>query len=179
MRMRKNKLPFCHAKTIYELPIDFFKKLKVKYLLVDLDNTLDSYKTKIPSKKAIALKHNLDSEGIELIIISNNRGKRVSRYANALHVRFLSGARKPFSFKLRKFILINKINKDETMMIGDQLLTDVKCGIGAGLRVILVDKLVKEDQWTTRFNRLLDNPKRRRLLKKGYLRSWRSVYEQN
>jgi len=64
------------------------------------------------------------------------------------------------------------------MLVGDQLITDVLAGRGAHIRVILTEKIVKEDQWTTRFNRLLDYPIRRYLSKKGLLPDWRNKYGQ-
>ena len=68
--MRKRLIPYCHAKNIYEIDINFFVSQNVKYLFVDLDNTLDSYKTLTPSEKAIELKKKLDDVNIELIIVS-------------------------------------------------------------------------------------------------------------
>jgi predicted HAD superfamily phosphohydrolase YqeG len=61
------------------------------------------------------------------------------------------------------------------MMIGDQLITDVAAGNRAKLRCIYVDKLVKEDQPTTRFNRIFEKPKRKKLFKKHLLREWEEI----
>jgi predicted HAD superfamily phosphohydrolase YqeG len=68
-------------------------------------------------------------------------------------------------------------HKKDTILIGDQLLTDVFVANRLGIRVILTEKLVKEDQWTTRFNRMIDKPLRRYLKKKQKLKSWRENYD--
>ena len=67
---------------------------------------------------------------------------------------------------------------EETMLVGDQLMTDVLAGRGAHIRVMLTEKVVKEDQFTTHFNRLLDRPIRKHLKKKGKLPDWRTKYGQ-
>ena len=61
------------------------------------------------------------------------------------------------------------------MMIGDQLITDIAAANRAKLRSIYVDKLVKEDQITTRFNRIFERPIRKRLFKKKLIREWEEL----
>ena len=173
--MLKKRIPFVHAKSIYDIDVDFFHKLGVKYVLADLDNTLDSYRTKLPGKAAIKLKEKLNKADIELIIISNNTGNRVSMYANALGVRYLNSVGKPFAKRLLKKLALLNVNKDEAIMIGDQVVTDITCANRAKIKSVLTDKLVKEDQITTRFNRLMDRPLRRSLKRKNLLKDWRNV----
>ena len=68
--MLKRFIPFAHAESIYKIDLDFFTKLGIKYVFADLDNTLDSYKQKIPLEPAKKLKEDLEKRGIELIIVS-------------------------------------------------------------------------------------------------------------
>lgn len=173
--MLKVRIPFAHAKSIYEIDGAFFTKLGVKYVLVDLDNTLDSYRTKLPTKQAFELKERLAKEGIELIIVSNNTGNRVSTYANALGVRHLNSVGKPFASKLLKKLALLNIKKEDAIMIGDQVVTDITCANRAKIKSVLTDKIVKEDQITTRFNRLFDRPLRRSLKRKNLLVDWRNI----
>lgn len=173
--MSKIHIPYAHAKSVFDIDISFFKKENVKTILVDLDNTLDSYKTKLPSPRVFELKEKLEKEGIKLIIVSNNTGKRVTTYASALGIDFISSIGKPFAGKLIK--KLNELNIDfsTTMMIGDQTVTDIACGNRAKIKTVLTDKIVKEDQPTTHFNRLFDTPIRKSLKKKNLLRDWRSL----
>ncbi len=173
----KFKLPYAHATNIYDIDPNFFKKEGIKVLLCDLDNTLDSYKALLPRKEAQDLKDQLDELGIKLVIISNNRSKRVEPYAKALGVTYISKAGKPFKKKISRFLKENCYNLDEVMLIGDQLLTDIKCASRLKIKSILLEKLVEEDQWTTRINRLFDRPLRRRLRRKNALVDWRKRYE--
>ena len=173
--MLKIHIPFAHDASIYEIDVDFFRKLGIKYVLTDLDNTLDSYRTKFPTEKAFELKEKLAEHDIELIIVSNNTGNRVSTYANGLGVRFFNSIGKPFASRLLKKLAKLNISKDEVIMIGDQVVTDITCANRAKIKSVLTDKLVKEDQITTRFNRLFDRPLRRALERKNLLKDWRAI----
>lgn len=174
--MFKRFIPFAVAKSIYEIPIEFYKKLGIEVLMMDLDNTLDSYKLFKPTEKAVKLINELKENGITPIVVSNNRGKRVSSYANALNVEYVNSARKPFSFKLNKIIKIKNLNREKLLFVGDQMMTDVLACHGAHVRMILTEKLVNEDQWTTHINRIFGKRIRRYLKKRNKLRDWREIY---
>lgn len=170
--MNKRFVPFCVAKSIYDIDPAFFKKHQITTLFVDLDNTLDAHNKSHPSDRALALKEKFAAVGIEMIVVSNNTSKRVSTYAKELGVRYAGSLLKPFAFRLKKFIKANKIDIAKVMMIGDQIITDVCCGNGAGIRVILTERLVDDDQWTTKFNRLFDKPRYKKLKKLNLLIKW-------
>ena len=172
--MKNKYVPFAVAKSIYEIEVDFFVKQGVKILLMDLDNTLDSFRAREPKQETKDLVNNLKSSGLTPIIISNNKAHRVSGYANLLGVEFLSSARKPFSKKIKAEIAKRGLNKDEVMLVGDQMMTDVLAAKGAGIKVVLTEKLVKEDQWTTHINRIFDRPIRAYHRKHNNLKDWRN-----
>lgn len=173
--MLKRFIPFAHAESIYKIDLTFYDKLGIKYVFADLDNTLDSYKQATPLEKAVKLKEDLMKHGIELIIVSNNTGSRVQKYSKELGVRHFSSLAKPFSFKIKKIMKNANIKPEDVVMIGDQIVTDISCANGAKIKSVLTEKLVPEDQPTTRINRLLDNPLRKRLRKKNLLRDWRQI----
>ena len=172
--MFKSFIPFAHSKSIYEIEPSFFIKQDVKVLFMDLDNTLDSYKARQPNERTIKYVNSLKENGIKPIIISNNKAKRVIGYASELNVEFLSSARKPFAKRINREILKRNISKDNVMLVGDQMMTDVLAAHNAKIRVVLTEKIVKEDQWTTHINRIFDRPIRKYHLKKGNLIDWRN-----
>lgn len=173
--MFKCYVPFAYAKSIFEIKADFFKRNGVKVLFIDLDNTLDSYRLYVPSQRAVDYIEYLQKNDIVPIIISNNSGKRVSTYANHLKIDYVSMAGKPFPKKILKEIAKRNLKKEEVMLVGDQLMTDVTVGRKGGFRVVLTEKIVKEDQPTTHFNRLFDRPIRNYLKKKNMLRHWEEI----
>lgn len=172
--MFKKFIPFAHAQSIYEIDVEFYKRNNVQTLFMDLDNTLDSFRAKEPKEETINLVKKLKGSGINPIIISNNKASRVSEYAKMLGVEFLSSARKPFSRKIKNEIAKRGINKNNVMLVGDQMMTDVLAANGAGIKVVLTEKIVKEDQWTTHINRIFDRPIRRYHRKHNNLMDWRN-----
>lgn len=165
-------IPTYYAANIYEVDPKFFKAVGVETLLLDLDNTLASYKDLVASERTLKYLEALYEVGLKVYLVSNNSGKRVRSYAQSANLEYIAGARKPFAGKTRKFLKARNIDLNSTMMVGDQILTDVYFANNLGIKVLLTDKLVKEDQWTTRINRLLDRPLRRRLRRKNKLKEW-------
>lgn len=150
---------------IFDISINFYKENNIKYVLFDLDNTLDSpFENKISQKTKDYLIY-LFSNNIEPIIISNNSKKRVSLYIDDLKIKYLYRAIKPFTHNINKFLTINKINKDECIMVGDQIFTDIKCSKRLKINSILVNPLIDKDKLITLFNRTLDKWYRKKLLK--------------
>ena len=177
--MLKVYKPTMHAKSIFEIDIDFFLYKGIRILFMDLDNTLDSYKTPLPSERVINFIEKLKVNCIKPIIISNNNGKRVKTYAKELGIDYLPNAGKPFGKIIEKFIKFREYDKSEIMMIGDQTTTDVAAGNNAGLVTILTDPIVKEDQLRTRFNRIFDKYYRKQLIKNNELKEWKEFYGKN
>lgn len=173
--MFKAFIPFAHALSVYEIEPEFFTKHGVKTLFIDLDNTLDSYKACDPKPETKEMIARLIKAGITPVVISNNKGKRVGSYVEQLGIDYVFSARKPFATKIKKYISEHNLDKSEVMLVGDQMMTDVLAAHGAGIRVVLTEKIVKEDQWTTHINRLFDRPIRKYHRKRGNLRDWRSI----
>ena len=176
--MFKRFIPFAHAQSVYEVPVEFYLNNGVKLLLIDLDNTLDSYKLFEPTDRAKEKVTEIKNSGIVPVIVSNNRERRVNKYADAAGVECIYSAHKPFSRRIRNFLREKGVSATEVMLVGDQLMTDVLAARGAHIRVLLTEKIVKEDQWTTHINRLFDRPIRKYLKKKGKLPDWRDKYGQ-
>ena len=173
--MRKRVIPFCRANSVFEIPASFYRKLGVKVLLMDLDNTLDPYTVSEPSDRALAWAKQMKEEGFSIYILSNNSGKRVGHYASLLGVNARYFMKKPFSGPLKRFLEEMNLPKEEVILIGDQIQTDVKAGNGAGIRVILTEPLYEVEPPWTKFNRLFDKPKRKKIVNKHLSPLWQEV----
>lgn len=98
--------------------------------------------------------------GITITIVSNNNEKRISSFSKDLEVDFIFKARKPMGKAFIKAIKQMNIQAKETVVIGDQMLTDVFGGNRNGLYTIMVVPVKRTDGFVTKFNRLIE----RRLL---------------
>ena len=148
--------PDVYQKSIYTINYDKLKENGIKCLLFDLDNTIASYEEVKPNSKQLMLNEKLTKMGYKIYIISNNRIKRVKEFVETFKVKdYLTLARKPFTKRVCAFIKKNNLNKDEIVMIGDQLLTDIVCANKIGVTNILVKSISrKTERWYTRINRL-------------------------
>lgn len=165
--------PFVIATNIYDVDLSFYDKYGIKFILCDLDNTLDAYYQKTPTKQAKDFVKKLKEHGIELIVVSNNNDKRVSLYANELGARYISRSGKPFACKTKKFLKENEIDKNLCIAIGDQVFTDVVYANKLKIKSILCDNLVSKDQFVTRINKFFDKYFRKVLKKRNKLINWK------
>lgn len=167
--MIKKLVTTYHASSIYEIDPEDLKNLGYKTIFVDLDNTLAQYNVLIPEKRTYQLVDRLHDIGLEVILISNNKAKRVKPYAERLHTKYVYSTRKPFARRFKKYVKEHSIDLKTSVLIGDQLMTDRPLAKKVKMDFILTEPLVKLDQWTTKFNRLIDRPLRKKYLKQGRL----------
>lgn len=173
--MRKKRIPFALASSLYEVPFSFYKRQGIKVLLLDLDNTLVPYTSSLPDERALLWRQRAKEEGLEVYILSNNTGKRVSDFAEKMDVKYASLMRKPFSGPLKRFLANHGYAPSACMMIGDQIMTDVTACNGANVRCILTEPLDSHEPPWTKFNRLFDKPKRKKIKRLGLAKSWEEI----
>jgi len=164
-----NVVPTWYSNSIYEVDFAKLKSQNIKYILSDLDNTLVGYDVAEPTDKVKNLVKIIKENDLELIVVSNNSCKRISKFCAPCSLRFLSRACKPKSKRLRNYLLKNNINIEECAFIGDQLMTDMWCANKVGCKSILVEPLQKKESILTFFNRKIDKRKRKKYLAEGKL----------
>ncbi|WP_108669573.1 YqeG family HAD IIIA-type phosphatase [Peribacillus acanthi] len=167
--MIKNFLPSEHVKSIFDISPEILLEKGIKGIITDLDNTLVEWDRPTATPKLIEWFENMRSHGILVTIVSNNNERRVRTFSDPLKIPFIFQARKPMGRAFRKAIKQMGIKREEAVVIGDQLLTDVLGGNRNGFHTILVVPVASTDGLVTRFNRKVE----RRILtffkKKGML----------
>ncbi|HKL72671.1 MAG TPA: YqeG family HAD IIIA-type phosphatase [Candidatus Onthovivens sp.] len=172
----KKIIPTMCAENIFQIDIQFYINNNFRFVFSDLDNTLNSFDSQLPDKRVIELTKALHDNGIELIIISNNSYARVKKYSEQLNVRFISRAFKPYTKKINNFIKTNNIDKNNAIIIGDQLLTDIKCANSAKIISVLTEDLVEKNSWISFFNKTIEKKLLKKLEKKHLLLNWRDYH---
>ncbi len=125
-------------RSIDDIPEDFFRRNRIKYVVSDIDNTLVADNDPNPDKTALKFLARLEREGIKVGFLSNNSQKRVEVFSRGMSVPRYHRAAKPFAGRLKKLMAQMGAEKSSTVIIGDQLFTDVLCGNRAGIRTVLV-----------------------------------------
>jgi len=141
--------------------IDFKELYKngLRLVLTDLDNTLISYAESKPTEKILLKFKEIEELGFEIIVISNNVPSRISVFLEGTKYKGVGNARKPLLIGLRKALRLaeKKYSHKQTVIIGDQLMTDVYCANRFHSYSILVNPLKKKtEKWYTKFNRKVE-----------------------
>ena len=153
----KNRLkPDLYLNTVYELDISALKEQGIKAIIVDIDNTLVSWDTKVPDEKVTELVCKLVAEGFKICILSNNTKKRVDEFNKCLNLPAIHKAVKPSKIAFRRAMKLMNSEADNTAVIGDQLFTDVLGGSRLGLFTVLVAPISDKEFIWTRIVRLLE-----------------------
>lgn len=109
-----------------------------KLLLLDLDNTLAPYKTLDPDPKIAAWLQGMRQGGIDVCMVSNNKGIRPEVFAKTFDIPFIKRAGKPGTRGINEAISKFGVSKAETALVGDQIYTDMIAAGIAGITGILV-----------------------------------------
>ncbi|UEX91061.1 YqeG family HAD IIIA-type phosphatase [Staphylococcus ratti] len=167
--IRRLFLPNQYVKSIHEIDFDALKEKNIKGVITDLDNTLVGWDEANPTPGVEAWFKGLSERNIKVTIVSNNNEQRVKSFSSSLNVDYIFKARKPLGKSLNKAIQQMDLNKEEVVIIGDQMLTDVFGGNHNGLYTIMVVPVKNSDGFATKLNRMIE----RRLLnyfkRKGYI----------
>ena len=128
----KQFIPHEFHQTVYDIDLEQLQKQGIKLILSDLDNTLISYDEDVPSKENIDFLKKVKELGFEIVLVSNNRPYRIKKYTDELRkegfdILGFANARKPLNIGLKKaYKSATKVYpKEEVVVIGDQLLTDI------------------------------------------------------
>jgi HAD superfamily phosphatase (TIGR01668 family) len=128
----------------------------VRAVLLDVDNTIVARGTRHIASPARAWLAGLRQQGIRVCLLSNNWHKVVQDYAAELGLPIVYRAMKPLPFALIKAKRIVGAAARQTVVVGDQLLTDIAGGKLLGMRTVLVCPLTRRDLWHTLLLRRLE-----------------------
>ncbi|MFP4077797.1 MAG: YqeG family HAD IIIA-type phosphatase [Candidatus Izemoplasmataceae bacterium] len=162
-------IPKCHVPKIEDADFDFFYKEGKRLLLIDIDNTLIPYDISLPDDALKAFFEDLKKRGFEIVLVSNNGRRRIKPFADALGLPAVWHAKKPLKcgFKKALRLKVNRFEKHQVLVIGDQIMTDVFGAKRAGLDVCLVRPLKrKSEKWFTKLNRTIEKKMLAKIAKK-------------
>lgn len=165
----KQFLPNQHVKSILDIHPEDLIKRGIKAIITDLDNTLVEWDRPQATPHVIKWFEEMKKHNIKVTIVSNNKETRVKAFSDPLNIKFIFRARKPLAKSFHKAAELMNVKKEETVVIGDQLLTDVLGGNLGGFHTILVVPVAQTDGLATKFNRLVERQILNWFRKKGML----------
>lgn len=138
-----------HLDSIYELTPDLLNRLGVKYLFLDVDNTIKKYAEILPSDRTKKFIYTLKSAGIEIVLCSNNFKSRVKPYAQALGCKFVSFAMKPSPYGFIRAMIKTKAKHGCILVAGDQVFNDILAGKLFFVKTLLVKPIDSQNEPST------------------------------
>ncbi|MDP4083434.1 MAG: YqeG family HAD IIIA-type phosphatase [Bacillota bacterium] len=168
--MLNHFLPDEHVKSILDITPLHLKEMGIKGIITDLDNTLVEWDRPSAPQNLIKWFEEMKRNNILITIVSNNRSKtRVQSFSEPHNIPFIYQAKKPLGKAFHQALSEMGITKDETVVIGDQLLTDVLGGNLGGFHTILVVPVAQTDGFFTKFNRFIERRMMNWFRKKGMI----------
>jgi len=132
-------IPQYSFREITDITTDFLEQLGVKFLMLDLDNTIAAYDEHILSDNVKQWISNIQNNGVELFIISNStRHKRVESHSGSIGAKFIMESYKPSPRSLLHAMEVSGFSPDTSALAGDQILTDTLAANRAGVISIIV-----------------------------------------
>ena len=147
--------PTVRASSAYEIDYKKLYEAGIRGIIFDIDNTLVPHDAPADEKSMLLIKK-IHDEGIKTYILSNNGEGRVKSFADAVGSDYIFKAHKP---EKGGFIeCMKRMGSDEksTVLIGDQLFTDVWGASNAGIRSILVKRINFHERYYIHLKRVLE-----------------------
>ncbi|WP_338470324.1 YqeG family HAD IIIA-type phosphatase [Niallia sp. XMNu-256] len=167
--MLKQFLPSQHVKSILDINPSELKEKGIKGIITDLDNTLVEWDRPEATPLVMEWFEKMKQNQIQVTIVSNNNEARVKAFSDPLEMPFIFRARKPMSHAFIQAASRMNLKKEEIVVIGDQLLTDILGGNRSGFHTILVLPVAQNDGMATKFNRFVERRIMNWFRKKGLL----------
>lgn len=167
--MKKYFLPTSYVDDFTKITPARLNQLDVRAIIIDLDNTLVGYDEMNANDRVLEWIRLMKDNDIKVTIVSNGRKKRVSQFAMPHKIDYIFNARKPLTKNYKKAIRLMNVPKNETIMVGDQLMTDIFGANLVGMKSILVIPVKSKDGLATLLNRRIERFIMRYFRKKGLL----------
>ena len=153
----KYLFPGEYRKSAFDIDYEALYQSGVRGLIYDIDNTLTTHGDDATAE-AIALMKTLFDIGFRVCFLSNNDEERCERFNRDIGAMYIHKAGKPFKKGYISACYKMKLNRSQTVFVGDQLFTDIYGANNAGIRSILVKPIAKREEFQIVLKRILEKP---------------------
>lgn len=144
--------PGVRYESVYAIDFNKYHEAGYRGILFDIDNTLVMHDAPA-NEKAVRLFAELREIGFKTCLISNNDTPRTAPFAEAVGTEYVCNAGKPKASGYIEAMEKLGLTKEQTMMVGDQLFTDIWGANNAGVYAVLTDKIARDPYFYIRLKR--------------------------
>lgn len=137
---------------------EFLISIGASAVISDIDNTLVPYETALPTEEILGWIASLKEAGIPIALVSNNGQERVDTFASGLDCPAYYDVGKPGTKFILKAADDLKVEPQEAVFLGDQLLTDALAAHRAGMRAIILPPIKDKTSLFFKAKRLIERP---------------------
>lgn len=142
---------------IEEIPVELFKRIGIKGVLLDIDNTIMDYTGLVTASIDRWIKE-VKKAGVKICIVSNTFNvNKVKTLMLKYDINGLANAKKPALKGYNMALNLLDLKKSEVIMIGDQVLTDVVGANRFKIKSIYVKPINKKEWIVTRIKRPIES----------------------
>ena len=141
--------PDLSLKRFSQLDTNELVKRNIRLLLLDFDNTIVPLGSPYLGVKEVQKIRELKEQGIDVVILSNNKRSRIAPFARRLGVEYVPFALKPFLHQYLRILKKKNCMPEETAALGDQLLTDIIGANSLGIFTIYCEPIGTKEEFGT------------------------------
>lgn len=143
--MLKSLYPYEYLTSVFTIDYEKLRNKGYKGLIFDIDATLVPHGR--PATPEIeALFRELHQLGFKTLLLSNNSDERIREFIANIDTQYIPLADKPKTDNYIKAVEMLGLPKNQVLMIGDQLFTDILGANRSGIASILVQFLMQENE---------------------------------
>ena len=135
--------PTVYRRCITDVTVDDLRRLEAKCVLLDVDNTLAIHDAPELDDAVVAWLDKMRTQ-FTLVIVSNNTPERVAPFAEKIGLPYYASARKPLPGGFWGAGAAQCMAREECVVIGDQIFTDILGANLAGVKSILLEPIQLE-----------------------------------
>lgn len=154
--MLKKLYPNLYVASLKDIPLQKLKEMGKKAFILDLDNTVTEWNSNEITEDIASWFISIKEEGFKVCLVSNNGEQRVLSVAENLGIPYVCRAGKPRRGSFYKALSLLGVSSHETVVVGDQIFTDILGGNRAGMYTVLVMPIARREFIGTKFARSLE-----------------------
>jgi len=145
--MMNKYFPYEYCKSVFDIDYEKLYQLGYKAIIFDIDNTLVHHgENATPQIEQLFIK--LHDMGFKTILITDNDLERTLRFVKNINTPYICDAEKPSTASYLKALEILKVNKNEVVVIGDQIFKDILGANNSSLASIMVKFItIQNEKW--------------------------------
>ena len=149
-------LPDIKLNRITDITVELLSEYNISALLLDVDNTMSTHHGTVLTDGLLEWIAKMQDGGIELLVLSNSKKKRVEPFANKIGLPFIALGCKPLPMGYLRGVKRLQKKRRNIAIVGDQIFTDIIGGNIVGVKTIMLTLIKPEDGWSFKVRRKLE-----------------------